>query len=139
VNLIGTEYEGDLIVPGWESQGGGLMTDPIWYHTFKRADEARLVLIQWALPRRPGSSHTPFRVTDVLLIQPIARDLVLTFDCDPPRTNLSERIFAVVRLDVRQRWWLDVRKAWKVEVATGTISPAPTKGVACLNEGVGAE
>jgi hypothetical protein len=33
-------------------------------------------------------------------------------------------------------WWRDVRNAWKVELGTGTISPIPTKGIACLNEGL---
>ena len=66
-HLIGTEYEGELIIPGWESQGGGLMADPVWYHKYKRNDDAYLVLINWALPRKPGSKHGHFRVTDVLL------------------------------------------------------------------------
>ena len=95
-HLIGTEFEGGLIIPGWEDQGGGLMGDPVWYHYYKRDDNAYLVLIDWALPRKPNSQHTPFRVTDVLLIPPIAKDLGLTFLCEPPRTNVFEKIFAVV-------------------------------------------
>jgi hypothetical protein len=49
-----------------------------------------------------------------------------------------EKIFAVVRLDLRRKWWRDVRKAWKVDLGTGTISPVPTKGIGCLSEGFGA-
>jgi hypothetical protein len=49
-HLIGTEYERELIIPGWESQGGGLMADPVWYYFYQR-DAAYLVLINWALPQ----------------------------------------------------------------------------------------
>jgi hypothetical protein len=138
-HLIGTEYERTLIIPGWEDQGGGLMNDAVAYHKYKREDDAYLVLTEWALPRKPNSQHATFRVTDVLLIPPIEKDhLGLTFECYPPRKNVSERIFAVVRVNIRQKWWRDVRKAWKVELGTGTISPVPTKGIACQNEGFGA-
>lgn len=136
-HLIGTEFEGALIIPGWEDDG--LVADPVWYHSYRRKDDAHLVLMSWALPRKPNSSYTPFRVTDVLLIPPVAKGHALTFFCEPPRTNVTEKMFAVVRLDLRRKWWRDVRKAWKVDLGTGMISPAATKGVACLNEGFGAE
>jgi hypothetical protein len=136
-HLIGTEYEGELTIPGWELQGGGLMAAPVWYHFYKR-DDAYLVLINWALPRKPGANSTPFRVTDVLLVPTIAKDLGLVFLCEPPRTNVFEKIFAVVRIDIRRKWWRDVRKAWRVELGTGTISLVSTKGIACLNEYFGA-
>jgi hypothetical protein len=77
-------------------------------------------------------------VTDVLLVPSIAKDLGLVFLCEPPRTNVSEKIFAVVRIDLRRKWWRDVRKAWRVDLGTGTISLVPTKGIACLNEDFGA-
>jgi hypothetical protein len=137
-HLIGTEYEGGLIIPGWEDQGGGLMADPVWYHHYRRDDDAYLVLINWAMPRKPGATHTPFRITDVLVIPRIEKGFGLTFDCEPPRTNVSAKVFAVVRIDIRQKWWRGVREAWKVELGTGMISPVPTKGIACLNEGFGA-
>jgi hypothetical protein len=137
-HLIGIEYEGGLDIPGWKDQGGGLMAESVWYHFYKRQDDAYLVLMSWSLPRKPNSPHTPFRVTDVLLIPPIAKDHTLTFFCEPPRTNVFEKIFSVVRLDLRRKWWRDVRKAWKVDLGTGTISPVPTKGIGCLNEGFGA-
>jgi hypothetical protein len=92
--------------------------------------------MNWDSPRKPGAKYTPFRVTDVLLVPTIAKDLGLIFPCEPPRTNVFEKIFAVVRIDIRRKWWRDVRKAWKVEL--GTISPVATKGIACLNEGFGA-
>jgi len=53
------------------------------------------------------------------------------------RTNAAVKIFAVVRLDLRRKWWRNVRKAWKVDLGTSTISPVPTKGIRCLNEGFG--
>ena len=43
----------------------------------------------------------------------------------------------MVRIDLRRKWWRDIRKAWRVELDTGTISLVPTKGIACLNEGFG--
>jgi hypothetical protein len=55
-----------------------------------------------------------------------------------PADDVFEKIFAVVRLDLRRKWWRDVRKAWKVDLGTGTISPVPTKGIGCLSEGFGA-
>ena len=42
-----------------------------------------------------------------MLLQPIipARDrLGLQFLCEPPRTNVFEKIFAVVRIDLRREW-----------------------------------
>jgi hypothetical protein len=136
-HFIGIESEETLDIPGWQDQGGGLMAEPVWYHFYKRQDDAYLVLMNWALPRKPNSPYTPFRVTDVLLIPPVAKDHTLTFLCEPPRTNVAVKIFAVVRLDLRRKWWRDVRKAWKVDLGTGTISPVPTKGITCLNEGFG--
>jgi len=115
LNLIGTEYDGGLDIPGWENEGGGLMSEPVWYHHYTRSDDAQLVLIEWALPRKPGATLTPFRITDVLVIPRVEKGLGLTFDCEPPRTNVFEKVFAVVRIDIRQKWWRDVRKAWKVE------------------------
>jgi hypothetical protein len=131
--FVGVEYEGGVEVPGWESQGAGLLEEPVWYHFYKRQDNSYFVLMNWKLPR----AH--FRVTDELLIPPIGRDHVLTFDCKPPQTNVFIKIFAVVRPNFRKEQWRDVRQAWEVKLHDGTISPFPTKGVACLNEGYGAQ
>jgi hypothetical protein len=132
-SFIGTEYEGGLEVPGWEDKGGGLLGEPVWYDLYKRQDNSYFVLINWMLPRKPNSQHGHFRVTDELLISSIPRDYVLAFDCKPPQTNVSIKVFAVVRPN-RKEWWRDVRQAWKVNLDDGIISPFPTKGVACLNE-----
>jgi hypothetical protein len=136
-DLIGTEYERELIISGWKNQGGGHMGGSVWYDFYTRQDNSYFVLINWALPRKPNSQLGHFRVTDTLVIPPIAKNHTLAFDCKPPQTNVSIKIFAVVRLD-RREWWREVRQAWKVELDTGKISPFPTKGVACLNEGYGA-
>ena len=91
------------------------------------------MLIEWALPRKPGATHMPFRVTDVLLIPPIERELRVVDECNPLRENVFEKVFAVVRVDSRTRpdRLRDVRKAWKVDLGSGTISPTPTKGIIC--------
>ena len=130
--LIGTESEGPPGIPDWKDEGGGLLADPVWYGLLER-NGAYLVLIEWALPRKPDATHTPFRVTDVLLIPPIENGLRLVFDCSPPRTNVVEKIFAVVHVDSRSRpdRLRDVRKAWKVDLGSGTISSNSTKGITC--------
>jgi hypothetical protein len=135
-DFIGMEYETAPEISGWQDYGGGLLEEPVWYHFYKRQDNAYFLLINWKLPRKLNSQHVPFRVIDTLLIPPIAKNHTITFDCKPPQTNVFIKIFAVVRMD-RQEWWRDVRQAWKVELDTGKISPFPTKGVACLNEGYG--
>jgi len=135
--FVGIEHDGGVEPPGWEHRASGLLEQPVWYHSYKRQDNSYLVLMDWMLPRKPNSRHGHFRVTDELLIPPIARDHVLTFDCKPPQTNVFIKVFAVVRPNFRKEWWRDVRQAWKVDLYDGTISPFPTKGVACLNEGYG--
>lgn len=144
---IGIEYERDLIgkelehapeIPGWKNQGGGLLTDTVWYNFYIREEreDAYFVVMNWALPRKPNSQLAHFLVTDTLLIPHVAKNYTVTFDCKPPQTDLSIKIFAVVRRD-RREWWRDVRQAWKVQLDTGKISFFPTKGVACRNEGYG--
>jgi hypothetical protein len=135
--FVGVEYEREVEVPGWEDQGGGLLGESVWYHFYKRQDNSYFVLMNWGLPRKPNSQHGHFLVTDELFIPPIAKDHVLTFDCKPPQTNVFIKVFAVVRPNFRKEWWRDVRQAWKVKLDDGTISPFPTKGVSCLNEGFG--
>ena len=132
--LIGTEFEGDIAISGLEYQGGGLVAEPVWYSYYKRNDNSYLVLAQWALPRKPDAKHTPFRVTDVLLIPPIAKDLTVAFLCWLSKDKEPE-YFAVVYFDKRQALSRDVRKAWAIDVGTGMISTVPTQGIACQNEG----
>jgi hypothetical protein len=131
-HLIGTESEGPLVIADWNNQGGGLLDSPVWYALYER-NGAYLVLTEWALPRKPDATHSPFRVTDVLLISTLEERLRLVFECQPPRTNVFEKVFAVVRVDSRTSpdRLRDVRKAWKVDLGSGTISPIPTVGIIC--------
>ena len=126
---IGTEFEVLPDMPGWNHEGGGLLADPVWYSLFERNGDY-LVLLQWALPRKLDGKK-PFRVTDMLLIPPIEKGLRLVLDCEPPRTNVTEKIFAVVRDVGRPDRLRDVRKAWKVDLDSGTISPVQTQGIVC--------
>jgi hypothetical protein len=136
--LIGKDYEHEPEIPGWKDQGGGLLEEPIWYHFYirEKSEDAYFVVMKWKLPPKPNSQFARFQVTDTLLIPHVGKNHTVTFDCKPPQTNASIRIFAVVRMD-RREWWRDVRQAWKVELHTGKISTFPTKGVACRNEGYG--
>ena len=130
--LIGTDSEGSLDIPGWNDEGGGSLGGSVWNALYEQ-DGAHLVLIEWALPRKPGATNMPFRVTDVLLIPPIEMGLRVVDECNPLRTNVFEKVFAVVRVDsgTRPDRLRDVRKAWKVDLDSGTISPTSTKGITC--------
>jgi hypothetical protein len=134
-NLIGTEFEREITIPGWDYQGGGLITDPIWYSYYKREDGSYAVLAEWALPRRAGSQYGHFLVTDVLIIAPFAKSLSVAFLCYLPKDD-KPGYFAVVRFDKRREWSRDVRKAWTIDQGNGTISPVPPKGLACQQEGI---
>lgn len=137
--LIGKVYEGEFPIAGWTDEGGGLLQEPVWYAQYRRADGAQLVLSNWAQPIRPGARHTPFRVTDVLVVPPLAAGLELNFDCRTRSVDVTRKVIAVVRVDPkRQReWWRDVRQAWAISLQTGLFTPIATTGIECRNEGWG--
>lgn len=137
--LIGKVYEGEFPIPGWTDEGGGLLQEPVWYAQYRRADGALLVLSNWAQPLRPGAQHTPFRVTDVLVVPPLAAGHELNTDCRSKPVDVTRKILAVVRVDPRRQreWWRDVRQAWAISLQTGRFSPIATTGIECRNEGWG--
>jgi hypothetical protein len=135
--LIGTRVEGEFPIAGWEDMGGGLLQDPVWYAQYRRGDGAQLVLVEWAMPRRPGAKHLTFQITDVLVTPPLRNDAVLVFFCRTAQPNVTRKILAVVRADPSQEWWRDVQQAWAVDLDSGRIRPIPPKGIECANEAWG--
>jgi len=135
--LIGTHVVGEVPIAGWEDMGGGLLQDPVWYAQYRRGDGAQLVLMEWALPRRPDTKHLPFLITDVLVTPPLRKDDALVFFCRAAEPNVTQKILAVVRADPSQEWWRDVQQAWAVDLGNGRILPVPTTGIECVNEAWG--
>ena len=148
-SAIGTEHDGGPEKPGWVSLGGGLLEEPIWYHRFtknldaymsRRADVPILVWVDWKLPPYLNSKYARFQVTDELIIPSVQKDYDVVFDCKPPQTNVSIRVFAVVRIvNNNKKWWRgsDIGQAWKIDLHDGKTSPLPVNGIACLNQGWG--
>ncbi|WP_141700554.1 hypothetical protein [Methyloceanibacter superfactus] len=117
--LIGTQAEGDFPIKGWEDMGGGLLEDPVWYAQYRRADGAQLVLVQWALPRRPGAKYLTFQITDVLVTPPLRENAALAFFCRAAQPNVTQKILAVVVPSPDQEWWRDIQQAWAVDLDSG--------------------
>jgi hypothetical protein len=138
-SLIGKVYEDPPSIPGWTDQGGGLLESPVWYSQYQRNDGAILVVANWAMPMRPGAKHTPFLVTDVLTLPPLANNQELNFDCRVVPENVARKIFAVVRPNPKQQreWWRDIVQAWAISLNTGLIERLPVKGIECRNESWG--
>ena len=135
--LIGTRVEGDFPIKGWEDRGGGLFQDPVWYAQYRRGDGAQLVLLQWALPRRPGAQDLTFQITDVLVTPPLRNDAELAFFCREAQPNVTRKILAVVMPNPNQEWWRDIQQAWAVDLDSGSIRPIPPRGIECVNESWG--
>jgi hypothetical protein len=132
----GDEVDKELVTEGWEYRGGGLMIDPVWFEYYHRRDGAYLVLANWALPRRPDAKHTPFRITDVLLIPPLQKGQEVAFDCRVKGIERKLAIIAVIQPDYENEgeWWKDVRQAWSISLDSGQIAAIDTDGVECVNE-----
>lgn len=132
----GDQVDKELATEGWEYLGGGLMIDPVWFEYYHRNGGTYLVLVNWALPRRPDAKHTPFRITDVLLIPPLQKGQEIAFDCRLKGIERQLAIIAVIQPDYEDEgeWWKDVRQAWRISLDSGQIATIDTDGVECVNE-----
>jgi len=142
--LVGKVYEGDElddepVIEGWEDLGGGLMIEPVWFHYFRRNDDAYLVLANMALPRQLDAVHTPFRIADVLFVPSLEKGQEVAFHCRLKGTKRKLAIVAVIKPDYEneEEWWKDIRQAWTISLDSGRFSTIDTDGVACVNEGWG--
>ena len=135
--LIGTLAEGDFPIAGWEDMGGGLLEDPVWYAQYRRGDGAQLVLVEWAMPRRPGVQDLTFQITDVLVTPPLRGHAALSFFCRTAQPDVTRKILAIVTADPDQEWWRDVQQAWAVDLDSGRVRPIPPSGIECPNEAWG--
>jgi len=133
--LVGKVYEGALPIGGWKELGGGLLADPIWVDQYQGPDGSSLVLSLLALPRRPGSDQGTFKVVDVLFVPPLESGLELSLICSSAG-NPNQKFIAVVRPEPNELW-RDIRRAWRVEMTSGRVSPAAPTGVQCANESWG--
>jgi hypothetical protein len=134
-DFVGKIHESDLKIPGWESRGGGLLREPVWYHVFRRADGAYRIVINLSLGYKPGSKHMTFRITDVATTGPMPKDTEFASVCRTRASKATGSIVAVVRADMKreQEWWSDVRRAWTVS-PQGKLAEVATRGISCLNE-----
>jgi hypothetical protein len=143
--LVGKVYEGDelddqLVIEGWEDLGGGLMIEPIWFHYFRRKDDAYLVLANMALPRRhPDAKNLSFRITDVLVVPPLEEGQEVAFYCRVKGSKRKRAIVAVIQPDYekQEEWWKDLLRAWTISLDSGQLAIIDTAGVECVNEGWG--
>jgi hypothetical protein len=135
-NLIGKVFEGALPVEGWDNMGGGLLAGSVWFTQYRRSDGAFLVLSLLALPPRPNSQQTPFKVADVLYVPPLEPGYDLSTLCRPIQGSQSQKFIAVVRLEDSEIM-RDVRQVWTVDVSSGRIVPVMPVNVECFNEGWG--
>ena len=135
--LVGQVFEGYLPIDGWEDYGGGLFAEPVWFAHYRRADDSRLILVLWELPRAPGAEQARFQVTDVALIAPIPAGYELSFACHGPRVDITRSTIAVARIDEMAEEWTDLAGAWQIDHASGRIGPVRPAGIACVNEGLG--
>ncbi|MDQ2092257.1 hypothetical protein [Marimonas arenosa] len=135
--LVGTIVEGAFPLDGWQDMGGGLLEEPVWFSHYRRPDRAQLVLVQWMLPRRSGTQQATFQITDVLVTPALPKDSELAFYCREAQPNVTRKIIAVVRPDMKQEWWRDVRQAWAVDLGSGRIQTFAPQGIECVNEGWG--
>lgn len=130
LNLIGKTYMGNLPIPGWEGLGGGALGDLFWYHLYRRADGAFLVLLNRELPRLPGSDQAVFKISDAIVTAPFGNDIAISVDCDPVRRGGINRVFAAVRVQRNREWYTDVRAAWAIQ-SSGRWAAISKKGVRC--------
>ncbi len=130
-------FEGVFPIAGWDDRGGGLLSPPVWFSDYARADGARLVLVEWEMPRRPDAQHATFQITDVLEVAPPPQGYALAFFCEGPQPDITRSILAVVRADPMLEYWHDVHAAWAVDHFSGQVTPIAPAGIACVNESWG--
>jgi hypothetical protein len=139
-DLVGTVYEGDP--PGlsevWEYRQGGVIVDPIWYSDYERKDGTHFILINWALPRKRDAKQAVWQITDALVISSVPKDQTIEFTCKQKILNVFEYLFAQVRAEWKKEWWRDIRRVWKIDHYSGTITSAsPKDATACQNQAGG--
>ena len=131
-SLIGTNYDGDLEIEGWDDFGGGLVSAPIFVHQYQREDGTFLVLTSRQLAKGSSGSPANYEVADALIVPPPQSGVEFTISCVQGEDE-TLRFMGEAKGPENKEWWSQVRRAWEISLETGKISSAKTKGIRCTN------
>jgi hypothetical protein len=131
-SFIGKNYDGDLDIEGWDDQGGGLITAPIFIHQYQREDGTYLVITSRQLAKESKDTPANYEVVDALIVPPPQAGVEFTISCVQGKDE-TLRFIGEAKGPESKEWWTEVRRAWEIALDTGKISSTKTKGVRCTN------
>ena len=135
-SFVGKVYDGELEIEDWSDLGGGLVSPPIYIHQYQRDNGTILVLTSRELSRRTRNRPGTYMVADALIVPKAPKDVEFSMSCvQLPDETL--RFLGLAKGKEDQEWWTRVRRAWEIDLETGQIASAKTKGVRCTNIGWG--
>jgi hypothetical protein len=135
-SFVGKVYDGELEIEDWNDLGGGLVSPPIYIHQYQRDGGTMLVLSSRELSRRTRNSPGTYVVADALIVPKAPKDVEFSMSCVKlPDETL--RFLGLAKGKEEKEWWTRVRQAWEIDLETGQIASAKTKGVRCTNIGWG--
>jgi hypothetical protein len=134
-SFVGTFYQGDLELDGWNDLGGGLVSPPIYIRQFQReTDGTYLVVLSREITKATKEAPARLEITDALIVPPPQGGVQFTISCVKGKDEML-RFLGLAKGPEDREWWTDVRRAWEISLETGTLQPTKTKGVRCLPSG----
>lgn len=135
-SFVGKVYDGELQIEDWNDLGGGLVSPPIYIHQYQRDNGTILILTSRELSRRTRNRPGTYVVADALIVPKAPKDVEFSMSCvQPPDETL--RFLGLAKGPENKEWWTRVRRAWEIDLETGQIASAKTKGLRCTNIGWG--